>query len=56
MIVETCASAAKLEGAQDPKHLIRQVLAEHGIATQFIMHIDPDEQLKKKRKGKEDDR
>ncbi|XVN15674.1 RNaseH domain-containing protein [Pseudomonas corrugata] len=54
MIVETSAAAASRE-ALDPKHVIRQVLAKHGIATQFIMHVDPDAEVKK-RKPKEDDR
>jgi hypothetical protein len=55
MIVETSASAASRDAGLDPKHIIRRVLAKHGIATQFIMHIDPDAQVKK-RKAKEDDR
>lgn len=55
MIVETSASAASREAGLDPKHVIRRVLAKHGIATQFIMHVDPDAQVKK-RKPKEDDR
>ncbi|WP_460044613.1 RNaseH domain-containing protein [Pseudomonas sp. S2_H01] len=39
-VVETSIEAAAREGDQDPKHFIRRVLAEHGVATQFIMH-DP---------------
>ncbi|MGV8865076.1 MAG: RNaseH domain-containing protein [Pseudomonas sp.] len=56
MIVETSASAASKDAGLDPKHVIRRVLAKHGIATQFIMHIDPDGQPKRKKKAKEDDR
>ncbi|AHY44184.1 RNaseH domain-containing protein [Stutzerimonas decontaminans] len=55
MIVETSTSAASQEAGLDPKHVIRRVLAKHGIATQFIMHIDPDAQAKR-RKTKADDR
>lgn len=55
MIVETSALAASRDAGLDPKHVIRRVLAEHGIATQFIMYVDPDAQIKK-RKPKADDR
>lgn len=55
MIVETSARAAERVAGLDPKHVIRRILAKHGIATQFIMHHSPDTQLKK-RKAKEDDR
>jgi hypothetical protein len=55
MIVETSASAAALAAGQDPKHLIRRVLAKHGIATQFIMHLEPNAVVKK-RKIKEEAR
>ncbi|AXM95737.1 RNaseH domain-containing protein [Pseudomonas plecoglossicida] len=49
MIVETSALAASRDGDLDPKHVIRRVLAKHGIATQFIMHIDPDAESKKRK-------
>lgn len=49
MIVETSAIAAARDGDLDPKHVIRRVLAKHGIATQFIMHIDPDAEVKKRK-------
>ena len=55
-IIETCAAAAELNADKDPKHLIRRVLAEHGIATQFIMHADAKADAKKKRKANDDTR
>jgi hypothetical protein len=55
-IIETCIAAAKLNDDRDPKHLIRRVLAEHGIATQFIMHADVTADVKKKRKANDDPR
>lgn len=38
-IVETCLEAAAKDGERDPKHFIRRVMAENGIATQFIMQL-----------------
>jgi hypothetical protein len=49
-IIETDSDAAALLPERDPKHLIRRVFAEHGIATQFIMHTDAITEPKKKRK------
>jgi hypothetical protein len=49
-IIETGLDAAAMLPDRDPKHLIRRVLAEHGIATQFIMHTDAVIEPKKKRK------
>ena len=49
-IIETGLDAAAMLPDRDPKHLIRRVLAEHGIATQFIMHADAVIEPKKKRK------
>lgn len=50
-IVETDAAAASLSAEKDPKHWIRRILAEHGIATQFIMHVEPEMEQKRKRKA-----
>ncbi|WP_247256903.1 RNaseH domain-containing protein [Pseudomonas moorei] len=52
-IIETDSDAAALLPERDPKHLIRRVFAEHGIATQFIMHTDAITEPKKKRKAED---
>lgn len=52
-IIETSSAAAALSPEKDPKHLIRRVLAEHGIATQFIMHGDSTDEPKKKLKAQD---
>ncbi|RML93239.1 RNaseH domain-containing protein [Pseudomonas savastanoi] len=58
VIVETSAQAAEKSPDQDPKHLIRRHLAQHGLVTQFIMHTDPAVAAvkKKSRKKTEDER
>lgn len=42
VIVETSLGAASRDAHSDPKHYIRRVLAQKGIVTQFIMHVEPD--------------
>ncbi|QGZ31213.1 RNaseH domain-containing protein [Stutzerimonas stutzeri] len=58
VIVETSALAAEKSPDQDPKHLIRRYLAQHGLVTQFIMHVDQTAPTSKKnnRRKTEDDR
>ncbi len=41
-IIETSAEATRKQDA-DPKHILRTLCAQHGIPTQFIMHITEDE-------------
>lgn len=56
VVVETSKEAADSKPEQDPKHLIRRCLAQHGLVTQFIMHLEePSLEAKPHGRKKKDD-
>ena len=54
-IVETSVEAAA-KADNDPKHFIRRILAEQGIATQFIMRLPPNTEVQSPKDEEEDNR